>query len=281
MAEETTGYDANNVSLGKPGVKGVLYRAPYGTTLPKDAVEPLDPAFKSVGYIGEDGITNTTDSETTDVNEMGGTRVLSSISGYSEAYQFVMIETNAESLKARYGDGNVQVDEQGRPVKVLHKVDDGTPSSWVKEILMTGNVVKRTVIPNGTRAEFGDITEVGTDAIGYDMTVSANPDSRIDNATSVDYFAYTATGSGVESVTLSKQSGGGQAGGTDTFTVTILPEQAAATPITATSQDDRIATASVDGTTVTVQLVKEGDTTITVRAGEKTATFSVNVTPAE
>lgn len=188
---ETTGYDANNVSLGKPGVKGVLYRAPYGTELPTDATTALNAAYKSVGYIGEDGIVNTTDSETTDINEMGGSRVLSAISGYSEAYQFVMIETNPESLKARYGDDNVEVDDvSGKPKSVKHKVDDGSPSTWVKEILMTGNVIKRTVIPNGTRAEFGDLTEVGTDAIGYDMTVSANPDSRIDGATSIDYFSY-------------------------------------------------------------------------------------------
>ncbi|MBW3081967.1 hypothetical protein [Bifidobacterium phasiani] len=280
MAEDTTGYNANNVSLGKPGVKGVLYRAPYGTTLPGDAVEELDAAFKSVGYIGEDGITNATDSETTDINDMGGTRVLSAISSYAETYQFVMIETNAESLKARYGDDNVKTDEQGRPTSVDHKVDDGTPSTWVKEILMTGGTVKRTVIPNGTRVEFGDLVEVGTDAIGYDMTISANPDERIGEATSRDYFAYTSSPAGVNTLMLSRQSGGGTVGDVDTFTVDVAPGGADSTPITVTSQNDGVATASVDGNTVNVQLVGEGETTLTVRAGEKTAMYAVNVTAA-
>lgn len=49
--------DANLVTVSKPKVGGAVWRAPLGTTLPTDATSALDNAFKSLGYISEDGMT--------------------------------------------------------------------------------------------------------------------------------------------------------------------------------------------------------------------------------
>ena len=49
---------AKNVTAAKPKVGGAVWRAPAGSKLPKNAVEALDTAFKSLGYISEDGLTN-------------------------------------------------------------------------------------------------------------------------------------------------------------------------------------------------------------------------------
>ena len=50
--------DAKNVTAAKPKVGGAVWRAPLGTTLPTDAKTALDKAFKSLGYISSDGLTN-------------------------------------------------------------------------------------------------------------------------------------------------------------------------------------------------------------------------------
>ena len=50
--------DAKNVTAAKPKVGGAVWRAPLGTTLPTDAKTALDKAFKSLGYISGDGLTN-------------------------------------------------------------------------------------------------------------------------------------------------------------------------------------------------------------------------------
>lgn len=60
-----TKNNKKNVSLGKPMVAGVAYRAPAGTALPADATTALATAYECVGFLGEDGITNATDTDNT------------------------------------------------------------------------------------------------------------------------------------------------------------------------------------------------------------------------
>lgn len=186
-----TKNNKKNVSLGKPMVAGVAYRAPAGTALPTDATTTLAAAYECVGFLSEDGITNATDTDNTTINDMGGVQVINEISSYAETYQFTMIETRAESLKARYGDGNVTSTgtDGANTLTVLHAIPDGESCVWVFEILMTGNRVKRIIIPDATISEVGDITYSSTEVIGYDVTYAANPSDLIDGATSKEIIA--------------------------------------------------------------------------------------------
>ena len=140
---ETNHNNKKNVSLGKPKKTGCLYYAPAGTALPADATTALPAAYTCVGYLSEDGVTNATDTDTTDINDMGA----------------------GESL-------------------VL-----------VFEIAMTGNRVKRIVVADATITEFDDTTYSAGDAIGYGVTMSANPSDLINGATSVEYIAAVTTAS--------------------------------------------------------------------------------------
>ena len=68
--------DAKKVTVSKPKVGGAVYRAPLGTTPPTDATTALDKAFKSLGYISEDGLTNSNSPESDSIPAWGGDKVL-------------------------------------------------------------------------------------------------------------------------------------------------------------------------------------------------------------
>lgn len=189
MADNTSTYNADNVAFAKGGVSGTVYRAPKGTDLPEDATTALPDVWKSVGYIGEDGITFSEDTDTTSINEMGGNAVKTVVSSYSETAQFVMIETNEHSLKERYGDKNVEWDETNKKYKFAHRIPDGDGCPHVIEILKTNGYVERTVIADASPSEFGDAQYHGSDGIGYDVTLSMNASQLLNGATAVTYGA--------------------------------------------------------------------------------------------
>lgn len=188
---EQTKNDKSNVSLGKPCVIGGVFYAPLGTALPTDAKTPLAEGYKCLGYISDDGLTNSTDTDTTEVKEWGGATVLKEISSYSETYQFAMLEIKADSMKLRYGADNV-TDTAGK-LHILH----GTPKDEhyvvVFEIMLTGNRKKRLVLPDASVVEYDDITYSAGDPITYSVTLSANPSKLIGGKTVDEYVEPIAT----------------------------------------------------------------------------------------
>ena len=172
MADSTTN-DSTMVSLGKFKVGGYAYWAPAGTTPPTDSSTPLAAAFKLLGYLSEDGLTNTTDTDTTEIKDANGTTVMKVITSYAESYQFALLEVlRAEAAKMRYNSDAVTGTDKSMTIK--HQMPSDEDFVLVFEIAMTGNVKDRLVIGNGTRAEFGDRQVHAGDAQVYDITVSAN-----------------------------------------------------------------------------------------------------------
>lgn len=172
MAGSTTN-DSTMVSLGKFKVGGYAYWAPSGTVLPTDSSTPLAAAFKLLGYLSEDGLTNTTDTDTTEIKDANGTTVMKVITSYAESYQFALLEVlRAEAAKMRYNTGAVTGTDKSMTIK--HQMPSDEDFVLVFEIAMSGDVKDRLVIGNGTRAEFGDRQVHAGDAQDYDVTVSAN-----------------------------------------------------------------------------------------------------------
>ncbi|WP_181445591.1 phage tail protein [Gryllotalpicola protaetiae] len=161
-----------NVFIGKPG--GGISVAPLGGTVPTNATDALPSGFDPLGYISEDGYTNTVDSDTDTLGAWGGDVVATLFNGDTETFTFTAIEINPVVLKQVYGPSNVTV--VGDTITALHNSIPRPHASWVFETLYNGRV-KRDVVPDGQITDIGDIVNQDGDAVGFEITVTAYPDA--------------------------------------------------------------------------------------------------------
>ena len=182
--------NAANVTTGKRRTDGGIYFAPAGTTLPTNATTTLATAFKNLGYVSEDGVTNSLSKDVTEIKEWGGDTVDTVLTAQTDTFQFTLIESlNTDTLKAIYGDANVT--ESSGAITVTVKAAEAPSGVWVIDMIQKGNKLKRIVIPNGKVSELGDVVYKADEAVGYDVTVAANLDSS--GNTHYEYIASAPT----------------------------------------------------------------------------------------
>lgn len=182
--------DASNVSFGKPKATGAVFVAPIGTALPTNATSALNAAFNGLGYVSEDGLVNSVESDTETVTAWGGDQVLSGQTSFAETFTVNLLESNADTLRLYYGEDNVAVDEATGAITVKQNSKVLPNVSVVFELVLTGGRIKRIVVPNAQITDrSGEITYVDGEPITYPAVFNAYPDANGDTHT--EYFAAT------------------------------------------------------------------------------------------
>ena len=174
------GNNAKNVSAAKPGISGAIYRAATTASLPTTADAVLDSnVFTCLGYISEDGITNSNSRESDTFKAWGGDTVLTSQTSYTDTFNFKLLEVlNADVLATVFGTENVSGSDLSTGIDVKANSKELPSSAWVIDMIMRDDTLNRVVIPNGKISEVGDIIYSSSDLTAYDITVTAFPDTN-------------------------------------------------------------------------------------------------------
>lgn len=183
--------DSTKVSFGKPKATGAVFVAPKGTALPTDATTALAAAYKGLGYVSEDGLVNSLESDTENVNAWGGDLVLVGQTNFMETFMVNLIETNAEALRTFYGAENV-TEGAGGAITVKQNSKMLPNIVVVFELVLTGGRVKRIVVPNAQIVDrSGEITYVDGEPISYPALFQAYPDANGNSHT--EYIAVVSS----------------------------------------------------------------------------------------
>lgn len=106
--------DKENITIGRPKAGGAIYFAPAGTALPEDADTALSSAFVNLGYVTEDGVTQSTAEETDIIKAWGPEPVIVAQTDYSETVTYNLMETIRPAvLQYIRGASNVEIEADG------------------------------------------------------------------------------------------------------------------------------------------------------------------------
>lgn len=191
-------YNTANITSSNPGNNGVFFRAPIGTPIPTNATDELDSAFVDQGIVGDNGVVLAVTRDTEDIKAYGGDTVYTLQSDYGEQITLTVYESaNVETLKTVFGDNNV-VNQDGT-IRVLHNKARLPRSTMVFDHIVDQGV-KRQVAPIAQVVSVGDISNVHTDIVRYELTIKLYPDT--DGNTLIEYLA---AGDGTEVLTVATE----------------------------------------------------------------------------
>jgi hypothetical protein len=156
---------ALNSELVRVAVTGAVYVAPLTAADPTSATSALPADYKDLGYVGEDGITETRDRSTNQIRAwQNAALVREPVTESAITYSCVLIETNRDVLETYYGiavadDGSVKINpgKTGGRKKVAIDIIDG------EEVI-------RIAVPSGEVTEVGDQVFANGEPIGYEVT---------------------------------------------------------------------------------------------------------------
>jgi hypothetical protein len=182
-----------NVAVGKPKVTGGAFRAPSGTALPTNSTTVLDPAFKGLGYVGEDGVEFNPARSTDKKKAWGGDIVKVTQSEYSETWVATFIEyRNPEVQKMAFGDSNVTITAATETTGTLMAVKHNgnlLPRGEIVFEMLEGVGATRIVLPDAQVTEIGAVTYSDDELIAYPVTFEAFEDASGNNS-----YEYTDDG---------------------------------------------------------------------------------------
>lgn len=166
----------------KVATTGKVWLAPFGTALPTGTQATPNVAFKQLGYIDENGVTESQGNSTNKIKAwQNGDTVRVVQTEHDLTYHFTAEETNPTVLAAFYGNYTAGVTEINALLPPTQP--------WIIDAVDDVDVV-RIVIPYAQLTAKGDRHFVSGDALKYDFTITAYADPAYAGGLSAPAKAY-------------------------------------------------------------------------------------------
>lgn len=177
----TTAPDARNVAAAKPYAGGGIYIAPLGTPLPTDAIAPLGEAFTPLGYVSNDGVQPTRETNIEKKAAWGGDIVAALLADESRSFEFTLWEVFAKAVQEFvHGAENVVVtaatSETGTQTAVSDK-GGKRPNVVLVVEMIHATKRRRLIVGNADYNVTGELPYVDNDLAGYTVQVEAVKDA--------------------------------------------------------------------------------------------------------
>lgn len=166
-----------NASAVRVGISGELSVAPTGTAAPTSSTAALNASFIGMGYVSEDGVTESWDDTIERIIAWQNATVVRAVSSESVAtFQLTLIENKGKVQELFYKGSTIAVVSAAQ-WKIDVKAAQADQRSFVIDVV-DGSKHYRIYIATGEVTERGDVVYANGEPIGFDITITAYPDSN-------------------------------------------------------------------------------------------------------
>lgn len=169
--------DADNVRVA---ITGAVRTAVLGTALPTNPTAAYGVGYVDLGYVGEDGVTETPSSSWNEIRAWQNRAIVRrTLQESNIEFGFTLIESKQETLEMYHPGSAMEVAAGVARLPVVAPKYD--PRVWAFDVI-DGSTLVRIIIPKGVVTETGAIVYNGTDPIGYELKVEALDSGTVDAA---------------------------------------------------------------------------------------------------
>jgi hypothetical protein len=166
----------------RAAVSGAVSMGPTTAAAPTGTAGTLT-GFTDLGFVSDAGVTEGRSRSANEIRAwQGGALVRVLVTSGVLTYQFVLLETKKETVETYYGTTVTPGVADG--TFVIIPTSTGGRKSFVVDVVDGAELI-RTYIPQGEVTEVGDHVFVNSEAVGYEVTVTAYQDTTLNASAKV------------------------------------------------------------------------------------------------
>lgn len=168
---------AQTIEEVRVGVDGVVSSAPLGSTAPTTINSALASPWVDLGYVSEDGVTESNSTTTETVKAWQRAAIVRTlVTEGTTTFALQLLQTNAATLAEYYGISSADIGVDGSFVSTA-AVSRPT-RAYVIDVIDGDNLIRK-YIKNGQITEVGDQVFQNGAPIGYEITITAYDDATL------------------------------------------------------------------------------------------------------